>query len=403
MKSLLLLILVTITLNGYAQYNLVPNPSFEICFNCPNYGVIGDQFTSNNVILSNWNNPGAGVASPDYLVCNTSNPQAQDGNNIVGIGTFISPFEEIQWQNVREYMQCELIDSLIFKEKYLITFYSLVGVPSNSGNGAFISNNFGVHFSDTSLHSEDPYVIQLNSQIKYFKNEIISDTSTWTKVSGIYEAEGGEKFMTVGNFNTDLETDYKCIWSFWPATGFTYMWLDNFSVTPLDSIPGGLQVNAGQDYSICPGDTVFIGEKISNLPANWYLLDGTVVDTSTAGVYVSPTVTTTYVVTLAINGVYSTDTVTVTVGCAGVDEPEKTKFSIGPNPNNGAFKLTGDFKKGDHISMTSGDGKIVYSTEVQQESKEFSIVSNCQAGVYFIVHHDTNNRFISSNKVVVNL
>ena len=130
----------------FGQYNLVPNPSFETCLNCPNYRVIGDQFTSNNVILSNWNNPGVGVASPDYLVCNTSNPQAQDGNNIVGIGTFISPFEEIQWQNVREYMQCELIDSLKYKKKYLLTFYSLVGVSSNSGNGAFISNNFGVHF-----------------------------------------------------------------------------------------------------------------------------------------------------------------------------------------------------------------------------------------------------------------
>jgi len=90
-------------------------------------------------------------------------------------------------------------------------------------------------------------------------------------------------------------------------------------------------------------------------------------------------------------------------GWVGINEPEKTKFSIGPNPNNGAFKLTGDFKKGDLISMTSGDGKIVYSTEVQQESKEFSIVSNCKAGVYFIEHHDANNRYISSNKIVVNL
>lgn len=90
-------------------------------------------------------------------------------------------------------------------------------------------------------------------------------------------------------------------------------------------------------------------------------------------------------------------------GWVGIDEPEKPKFSIGPNPNNGAFKLTGDFKRGDLISMTSGDGKIVYSTEVQQDSKEFSIVSNFKAGVYFIEHHDANNRYISSNKIVVNL
>jgi Secretion system C-terminal sorting domain len=378
------LFIISFSSTLFGQYNLVPNSSFETCLNCPNYGVIGDQFTSNNVILPNWNNPGAGVASPDYLVCNTTNPQAQDGNNIVGIGTFISPFEEIQWQNVREYMQCELIDSLIFKENYLITFYSLVGVPSNSGNGAFISNNFGVHFSDTLLHSEDPYVIQLNSQIKYFKNEIISDTSTWTKVSGIYVADGGEKFMTVGNFNTDLETDYKCIWSFWPATGFTYMWLDNFSVTPLDSIPGGLQVNAGNDQSICPGDTVFIGEKISNLPANWYLLDGTVVDTNTAGVYVHPTVTTTYVVTMTINGVYSTDTVTVIVGCAGFDEPEKPSFTIGPNPNDGQFTINGQFSEGDHISIVSAEGRLIHTIQVNEQTDKQFIDLDLNLGIYLL-------------------
>jgi hypothetical protein len=378
------LFIISFSSTLFGQYNLVPNSSFETCLNCPNYGVIGDQFTSNNVILPNWNNPGAGVASPDYLVCNTTNPQAQDGNNIVGIGTFISPFEEIQWQNVREYMQCELIDSLIFKENYLITFYSLVGVPSNSGNGAFISNNFGVHFSDTLLHSEDPYVIQLNSQIKYFKNEIISDTSTWTKVSGIYVADGGEKFMTVGNFNTDLETDYKCIWSFWPATGFTYMWLDNFSVTPLDSIPGGLQVNAGNDQSICIGDTVFIGEKISNLPANWYLLDGTIVDTNTAGVYVHPSVTTTYVVTMTINGVYSTDTVTVTVGCAGVDELEKPSFRIGPNPNDGTFVVSGTFREGEQIILNTLDGKRVHSQVLPSNSEQEHVRTKLSPGSYFL-------------------
>ena len=240
-------------------------------------------------------------------------------------------------------------------------------------------------------------------RILYESAVTLKNPLTWEKFSGIYQAEGGEKFMTVGNFNSDSETAFICQSPFWPAQGKGYVYLDKFALTPLDSIPGGLKVNAGQDYTICPGDTVFIGEKISNLPANWYLLDGTVVDTNTAGVYVSPTVTTTYVVTLAINGVYSTDTVTVTVGCAGVDEPEKTKFSIGPNPNNGAFKLTGDFNKGDLISMTSGDGKIVYCTDVQQDSKEFSIISNCKAGVYFIEHHDANNRYISSNKIVVNL
>ena len=392
----LVLILTLLPSLYFAQYNLVPNPSFEICTICPIniIGQIDNSLSTSNVLLPGWNNPN--TASPDYF-----NPgfQAFEGDGYIGLGMFthLLPGND---NLEREYLECELIDSLIFKKHYLIIFF--VRIDSNFGN--FFINNLGVYFTDTLIETTTINYIPSIPQIKYFKNEIINDSSySWIKFSGIYESQGGEKFMTVGNFNSNLETAFYCSSPFFPASGFNYTHFDKFSVTPLDSIPGGLQVNAGQDYSICPGDTVFIGEKISNLPANWYLLDGTVVDTNTAGVYVSPTVTTTYVVTLAINGVYSTDTVTVTVGCAGVEETEKTKFSIGPNPNNGAFKLTGDFKKGDHISMTSGDGKIVYSTEVQQESKEFSIVSNCKAGVYFIEHHDANNRYISSNKVVVNL
>lgn len=402
MKSLLLLILVTITLNGYAQYNLVPNPSFENCSNCNDNYIVFTQ--PNGPIIPGWSNPNFG--SPDFISIPSQNWIPFDtisGNNLLGIVTYQSLFNDPspEFHNQREYLQCELIDTLIYKKFYKIDFQTLSFIFDGWGN--FLTNNIGIYFSTAQFYSNNTNYIDSIVQVKYFQNEIIKNPLTWEKFSGIYQAEGGEKFMTVGNFNSDSETAFICQSPFWPAQGKGYVFLDKFALTPLDSIPGGLQVNAGQDYSICPGDTVFIGEKISNLPANWYLLDGTVVDTNTAGVYVSPMVTTTYVVTLAINGVYSTDTVTVTVGCAGVGEPEKNKFSIGPNPNNGAFKLTGDFKKGDLISMTSGDGKIVYCTEVQQDSKEFSIVSNCKAGVYFIEHHDANNRFISSNKIVVNL
>jgi hypothetical protein len=383
----------------FGQYNLVPNPSFETCYNCPNYGVIGEQFTPNNVILANWDNPGGG--NPDYLNCVTPSLHAQDGSAFVGIGTYVSPYMELQYHNAREYLQCELTDSLIFNKKYLVKFFTLTGVLSNNSPGNFASNNIGLHFSDTLLHTNNEYVIPLISQVKYFNNEIISDTSTWTKVSGIYEAEGGEKFMTVGNFNFDSETNFICFFPFWPAAGCAHVWFDNFSVTPLDSIPGGLQVNAGNDQSICIGDTVFIGEKISNLPANWYLLDGTIVDTNTAGVYVHPSVTTTYVVTMTINGVYSTDTVTVTVGCAGVDELEKLSFRIGPNPNDGDFTLTGQIIKGQTITIKTMDGKVVYSKKMDENLEQQKIHSNLGSGVYFIIIEDESNHFLSQNKFIV--
>jgi hypothetical protein len=383
----------------FGQYNLVPNPSFETCYNCPNYGVIGEQFTPNNVILANWDNPGGG--NPDYLNCVTPSLHAQDGSAFVGIGTYVSPYMELQYHNAREYLQCELTDSLIFNENYLVKFFTLTGVLSNNSPGNFASNNIGLHFSDTLLHTNNEYVIPLISQVKYFNNEIISDTSTWTKVSGIYEAEGGEKFMTVGNFNFDSETNFICFFPFWPAAGCAHVWFDNFSVTPLDSIPGGLQVNAGQDYSICPGDTAFIGEKISNLPANWYLLDGTIVDTNTAGVYVHPSVTTTYVVTMTINGVYSTDTVTVTVGCAGIDEQTNRSFAIGPNPNDGTFVVTGALSEGEQIILTTLDGKRVYSQVLPSNSEQEHVCTKLSPGTYFLEVRTAQGSRCFCDKIVI--
>lgn len=403
MKILLFVFYLSLHHLAFGQFNLVQNPSFEQCLNCPTNGgaEVGVQFT-NNVILPYWNNPSNSMASPDYYHFNLTGENAIDGNSMVGIVTFISAFDDsiyVNFINGREYLQSELLDSLQNKKIYLIDFYTYVG--SVLGQGNFLANNIGIHFSDTLLHTSNFYNIPLNPQIKYFNNEIIQETNSWTKFSGIYIATGSEKYMTIGNFNTDLETDYICLSPFWPATGKCYMLFDKFSVTPLDSIPGGLQVNAGLDHDMCIGDTVFIGEKISNLPANWYLLDGTVVDTNTAGVYVHPSVTTTYVVTMTINNVSSSDTVTVNVGCLGIDEPEKQKFTIYPVPNDGDFTLTGQITKGQTISIKTMNGKVVYSMRVEENTELQTIHTSLESGVYFVLIEDESNHLLSRNKFVV--
>ncbi len=367
----------------FGQYNLVYNPSFEQCLNCPNNTNFGGQIglhLNPNILIPGWSNPN--YLTPDYFHLENSNLQIPDGNAFIGICAFASIFtpELSQYINAREFIMSELIDSLNFNKKYLIEFL----IRTSTGGGNFASNNLGVYFSDTALHSTNIYNFPLIPQLNYFNNEIISDTSSWSKFSGIFEALGGEKYMTVGNFKTDLETDFICFLPFWPAEGQSYFFLDKFPVTPIDSIPGGLQVYAGLDHDMCIGDTVFIGEKISNLPANWYLLDGTVVDTNTAGVYVSPAVTTTYVVTLDINGVYSTDTVTVNVGCAGVDVPEKTNFSIGPNPNDGQFAINGQLSEGDIISIVSAEGRVVQTIHINEQTEKQNIDLDLNPGIYLL-------------------
>jgi hypothetical protein len=392
MKILLFVFYLSLHHLAFGQFNLVQNPSFEICTICPIniFGQIDYSVSPVNVILPGWNNPN--LASPDYF-----NPglQAMDGNSYAGLWIFLFNTPE---GNVREYLQCEFNDTLIIKEKYLIEFF----VRIDSDNCNFMSNNLSLLLTDSIIEYNNDNLFLANAQLKYFNNEIIVDSSfNWHKFSGVFESQGGERFMTVGNFNLNSQTEFICTSPFWPASGGTYIHIDKFSVTPLDSIPGGLQVNAGLDHDMCIGDTVFIGEKISNLPANWYLLDGTVVDTNTAGVYVHPSVTTTYVVTMTINNVSSSDTVTVNVGCLGIDEPEKQKFTIYPVPNDGDFTLTGQITKVQTISIKTMNGKVVYSMRVEENTELQTIHTSLESGVYFVLIEDESNHLLSRNKFVV--
>ncbi len=382
-----------------AQSNLVPNGSFEQCMNCPTGGggVIGIQFAPNNVDVNSWENPN--IASPDYWSA-VNDPtllvhNIPDGLAFVGIATY--PVNQPpQYTNAREYLYCTLLDTLTANRYYWVEFMTRVG----AGLSRFASNNLGVHFSDTALNSTNWYYFDVNAQVKFFQNEIIEDTATWTVFSGLYKADGGEKFLNLGNFNTDAETTQGVeftdgvVWQ-------TYFWLDDVSVTPLDSIPGGIPVDAGPDQTIYIGDSAFIGQKISNMPDMWSELNGTPVASNTAGVYVSPTVNTTYVVTRNLNGFYSTDTVTVFVTGVGLEEDVLNLFTLSPNPSSGDIVLNGEVKGQLSIQIISTDGKRVFEGELSPGSSQSKLKTGLPAGSYMLQLNNRKGKIIFRERMIV--
>lgn len=181
----------------WSQANLVPNSSFELSDNYPPMTQIGDQFAPNNANIYGWYNPN--TASPDYYSAVNNQLMLQytlpENLGFIGIATY-GVEQPAQYNDAREYISCQLIDTLKENKYYHVSFYSRVGFVYTR----FASNNLGVHFSDTALHANDWFYFNLESQVKYFNNEIIDDTSQWTWVSGIYQAHGGEQFVTLGNF-----------------------------------------------------------------------------------------------------------------------------------------------------------------------------------------------------------
>lgn len=399
MKTILFILFIGCLKMSYSQVNLVPNPSFENQLYCTNmiWSNLGDG------VLVDWYNPN--TCTPDYFNnCWMIPPpknwhyQIADGDGFVGISTY-----DPAGSNVREYVACQLLDTLIAEGYYKVSFYARVLI----GFSRFASNNLGVHFSDTALHANDPYIFNINTpplleaQVKYFNNEVISDSAHWTLVSGLYQAHGGEKFLTLGNFNTDAQTtqgmEYMdgIVWQ-------SYFAIDMVSVIPLDSLPEGIPAYAGADTTIFINDTAFIGQKISNMPSNWYLLDGTLIATNTAGLYVNPQETTTYVVSHTLNGIFSADTVTVTViDNLVVEELEEQRFELYPIPNNGSFYIEGRFTTGDKLYVLSTAGKTVFETELDDSGQLLLVDSQLNSGIYFVLIRSKEGVEQFKSKIVI--
>ncbi len=194
------------------QNNLVPNPSFEDTVFCPtNHGQIGWAL--------GWINPN--LASPDYFSsCNgglfgvPSNlvgfRYAFDGNAYAGIFTYING-------GYREYIEIQLLDSLKYAEKYVVEFY-----VSKTAYSVAI-NRFGAYFSDNLILSSNNLNLPFIPQIESNPNQYYTDTSGWTKITGIYQSSGGERYLTIGNFYDDNNTDTVHVGVTSPFTSYYYI------------------------------------------------------------------------------------------------------------------------------------------------------------------------------------
>ncbi len=191
-------------IKGSAQ-NLVLNPSFEDTITCP----IGTWAMQCRYWYS------ASVGSPDYfseqpdIFCSTSYvPQnqvgfqyARTGIAYVGLGPFVSTTFP-SFANRREYIGGGLSDTLKHGHEYCVSFYVSVAEEFK-----YVVDGIGLYLS---VDSAVDYTINTNlsfvPQISNLAGNIIYDTLNWVQISGTYIANGGEKYLTIGNFNDDINT-----------------------------------------------------------------------------------------------------------------------------------------------------------------------------------------------------
>ena len=232
MKTKLLIIASIFMLNTAnikAQINLIPNSSFEQYDTCPN---MDGQIS----YAIGWENYGQ---SPDYFDTCSTNPdfsvplnwggyqQASTGNAYAGFGTYMTRM----WTSgfsLREFIGGQLSSTLSIGTKYYVSFKVSLSL-SNQILANCACNHIGAMFSTV------PYSVPFNpspitNNPPIYTDSIITDTLGWTKIFGSFIADSAYKYIIIGNFfddnNTDtliMNSDTNCL--------FSYYYLDDVCVS----------------------------------------------------------------------------------------------------------------------------------------------------------------------------
>ena len=266
--------------NLYAQPNLIPNPSFEektdtnLCLEEP--VILSYEFAT---IVANWKAddiaPPVLVTSsrntPDYfdtcadaaLSASVNVPQnyagyqnAKDGNAYIGIAYGYR--EALSSSNpipgaTSEYVFTELIAPLEAGETYTFSMYvskaEEFDYAANQLGAAFVED---LPFENGFITSGTDGALTITPQI--LGNDVINDETNWTKIEGVFTAQGGEKYVIIGHF-PNLQTleveengaaiDYEDYFG-------TYYYIDDVSLRK-----GNLSTNVfnGKEVKVYPNPT----------------------------------------------------------------------------------------------------------------------------------------------------
>jgi hypothetical protein len=220
-----LLLFLSISLDNISAQNLVPNSSFEDTVNCP-------TFTNQLNKTQFWINPNQG--SPDYFnSCSYQNNNivnvpnnifgsqvAQHGNAYAGIYTFNKFFS-----GSREYLEINLSNPLQIGRKYLVSFF-----VSLADSMQYSINTIGAYFSPLQISGSGGTLLLQNPQIQNTNSNPLTDKNNWQLIQDTLYPNGGEQYMTIGNFKPDSLSDTLFLGNGKFFSNYSYYYIDSVSV-----------------------------------------------------------------------------------------------------------------------------------------------------------------------------
>ena len=242
MKNFIFLALVVVFLNQTnAQPNLVKNPSFEIIDTC-----WGGNEPLVDINYFKWFTFTSADIYSDCILSGYYVPQNQfgfqypvSGNNYAGIQTYAS-FSNLFYDYITGIISINLNSGRTYCSSIHVSLMDTLNTACNSIGIGFTQNipttNFGGQLS--------AIVPQIQNNAS--QNPLTSHDN-WTIVKGSFIANGNEKFITIGNFLSNIQSDTTNLPNpvVTSVTNQSYYYLDDVSLIELKA----LQSN---DTLVCP-------------------------------------------------------------------------------------------------------------------------------------------------------
>lgn len=258
----LLLVLRAGTILAQVADNMVYNPSFEEYRRCPQRIDALGVMTA----VDAWWQPTAG--SSDYFnTCGGRDCQVprnkmgyqEAHSGVAYCGIYCSQ------EHYREYLQTELKVPLQAGHRYHVSFWVSLAEKSPHAIatiGALFSaerledSTWDVlmerEVTDYNERKSQSIAVYLTPQMVNNQDSILYDTKKWIEVSGEFTAEGGERFLTIGNFASFNRSNVHSTNSVNAILQGAYYYVDDVSVVPLDEV----EVEEKVDIMPAVGDVV---------------------------------------------------------------------------------------------------------------------------------------------------
>lgn len=271
MKLCLFILLIKLSISLNAQ-NLVSDPGFEttrdtnVCFGGIDTSVANQtsSYFRFPKVLKYWHSPSYGLSGYVNQECLRNHPGSVTGDPAFEWGAK-NPLEGDAYaqivcylgnvgansdtliNNTRTYVQTRLLKPLKQGAHYKVSFfvsptYNVKPSDDNyyyaiSNFGAYLSANRPTRFNNPNLDTNT--VIRVNPQIQNHSDSILSDTSRWYKICGVFQASGSEEWLTIGNFSPDTATNLQLLHSASVSgivTFASYYFIDLVSVEEINNI-----------------------------------------------------------------------------------------------------------------------------------------------------------------------